>query len=185
MINANQLKTGLTIEYDGQVYIVCESQPVKPGKGGAFTRTKLKNLRTKKIIDKTFRAEERFQEAYVEEKKMQYLYRSGNMYHFMDQDNFEELVLEEEKLSEVINFLKENMDISVIIYKQEIFDVKLPIFIQLKVTHTEPGIRGDTARASFKPAKLETGASIQVPLFINENDTIKIDTRTGVYVERV
>lgn len=184
MITPNQFKAGLTLEYDGDIYSIVEFQPVKPGKGGAFTRTKLRNLRTKKILDRTFRVEERFEEAFVEEKKMQYLYNSGDTYHFMDQETFEEMMISKEQLLGIIDYLKDNMDVSVICYHHEIIEVKLPIFINLKVTHTEPGIKGDTAKGSFKPATLETGATIQVPLFINENDVIKIDTRSGSYIER-
>ncbi len=184
MINANQFKNGLTIELDGQVYSIVEFQPVKPGKGGAFVRTKLKNLRNKKILEKTFRAEERFQEAFVEEKKMQYLYNAHQMYHFMDKESFEELIVAQEKLDAVMNFLKENMEISIVLYQNKVIDIKLPIFIKLKVVQTEPGIRGDTSRSSYKPAILETGANIQIPLFINIDDVIKVDTRTGSYVER-
>jgi len=184
MITANQFKPGLTIELDGEIYVIVEYQPVKPGKGGAFTRTKLRNLRTKKTLEKTFRVEERFQEAFIEEKKMQYLYSSADSYHFMDQDTFEQLTVEREILAGITDYLKENTDVTIILYKNEIIEVKLPIFIELKISHTEPGIKGDTARNSFKPATLETGATVQVPLFVNENDVIKIDTRTGSYVER-
>ncbi|MCP4649926.1 MAG: elongation factor P [PVC group bacterium] len=185
MISTNQFKTGLTIEIDGDLYAISEFQHVKPGKGGAFVRTKLKNLRTKKMLDKTFRSEEKFEEAYIEEKKMQYLYRAGTTFHFMDHETYEEFSLEQEKVSDISGFLKENMDISIVFYKSEILEVKLPMFIEAKITETEPGIKGDTAKSSFKPATIETGATIQVPLFIDQNDTIKIDTRTGAYVERV
>ncbi|MDD5747089.1 MAG: elongation factor P [Candidatus Omnitrophica bacterium] len=184
MISANQFKNGLTLVYEGDIYTVIEYQQVKPGKGGAFTRTKLKNLRSKKILDRTFRVEEKFEEAFVEEKKTHYLYNSGDTYHFMDQDSFEELSISAKQIDTIIPYLKENAEVTVIIYNGAVIEVKLPIFLELKIAHTEPGIKGDTARSSFKPATLETGATIQVPLFINENDTIKIDTRTGEYVER-
>ncbi len=185
MITANQFRGGLTILIDGEIYSVIEFQSVKPGKGGAFVRSKLRNLRTKKTIEKTFRSEERFEEAFIEDKKLQYLYNSGDTYHFMDSDTFEEIMIEKEKLNEIVSYLKDNMDVTVVYYNNEIIEVKLPIFIELKIEHTEPGIKGDTAKGSFKPAVLETGATIQVPLFINEGDVIKIDTRTGTYVERV
>ena len=184
MVTPNQFKNGLTIEYDGGIYVIVEYQPVKPGKGGAFTRTKMRNLRTKKILDRTFRVEERFEEAYVEEKRMQFLYSAADTYHFMDQDTFEEFSLEKEMMGTTVDYLKENMDVSVVSYKHEILEVKLPVFVTLKIAHTEPGIKGDTAKSSFKPATLETGAVVQVPLFINQDDLIKIDTRTGTYVER-
>ncbi len=185
MISTNQFKSGLTLEIDGEVFVIVEYQPVKPGKGGAFVRTKMKNLRTKKVLDRTFRAEEKFQEAFVEEKKAQFLYESGHLYHFMDQDTYEEIIVDKERLSEIIPFMKENMEISIIIYQGQIIEARLPMFIELKVTHSEPGIRGDTSKSAFKPANLETGVSILVPLFVNVGDTIKIDTRTGEYVERV
>ncbi len=185
MIPTNQFKAGITLEYDSDIYVIVDYQHVKPGKGGSFVRTKLKNLRTKKILEKTFRSEEKFLEAFIEEKKIQYLYASGASYHFMDQETFEELVIEAEKLSNIVELLKENIDVTLVIYKNEVLEVRLPMFLQLKVTHTEPGIKGDTAKGSFKPATLETGATIQVPLFVNENDIIKIDTRSKAYVERV
>ena len=185
MITANQFRTGLTILIDSEIYSVIEFQSVKPGKGGAFVKSKLRNLRTKKNIEKTFRVEERFQEAFIEDKKLQYLYNSGDTYYFMDSDTFEDIMIEKEKLSEIVSYLKDNMGVIVVYYNNEIIEVKLPIFIKLKIEHTEPGIKGDTAKGSFKPATLETGATIQVPLFINESDVIKIDTRTGNYVERV
>ncbi len=184
MINTNQFRNGLTVEIEGDLYVIVEFQFVKPGKGGAFVRTKLRNLRTKNTLEKTFRSEERIQEAFVEEKRMQYLYSAGDTLHFMDQENYEEFSVEREKLKNVINFLKENGEVTIVRYKHEIIEVRLPLFLHLKITRTEPAIKGDTAKSSFKPATLETGAIIQVPLFINENDIIKIDTRSGEYVER-
>ncbi len=184
MITPNQFKAGLTILIDGEIYSVIEFHSVKPGKGGAFMRSKLRNLRTKKTIEKTFRVEERFEEAFVEDKKLQYLYNSGDTYHFMDSETFEEMIIDREKIANIVNYLKDNTEVTVVFYNNEIIEVKLPIFMELKISHTEPGIKGDTAKSSFKPATLETGATIQVPLFINEGDVIKIDTRTGSYVER-
>ncbi|MCM8813116.1 MAG: elongation factor P [Candidatus Omnitrophica bacterium] len=185
MITPNDFKNGLTLEIDGEVYLIIEYQPVKPGKGTAFTRTRLKNLRSKKIIDRTYRVDERFQEAFVEEKRLQYLYNNGTHYHFMDQGTYEEQEIAREHLEDVIKYLKENMELTAVVYKSEVIDVHLPIFIEASVIHTEPGVKGDTAKGSFKPATIETGATVQVPLFINENDRIKIDTRTGDYVERI
>lgn len=184
MITTDQLKNGLTIELEGELYTIIEYQHVKPGKGGAFVRTKLKNLRTKNMVEKTFRGGERLQEAFIEEKKIQYLYKSTHLYHFMDQENYEEIMLDENKLSKVIDFLKENMEITAVFYQNKVIEVKLPIFVELKVVTTEPGVKGDTAKSAFKPAQLESGATIQVPLFIEQNDIIKIDTRTSQYVER-
>ncbi|MBU1042890.1 MAG: elongation factor P [Candidatus Omnitrophica bacterium] len=185
MINANDFKTGMTIEYDGGIYVIVDFQPVKPGKGAAFTRTKMRNLRTKKMLERTFRVEEKLEVAFIEEKKVQFLYAAGKTYHFMDQDTFEQSTMDAEVLKDVVGFLKENMDVSLISYKHELLEVKLPMFVELEITHTEDGIRGDTTGGSLKPATLETGANISVPLFINQGDKIKIDTRTGAYVERV
>lgn len=185
MISTNEFKNGLTLEFGGELYSIVEYQHVKPGKGGAFVRTKLKNLRTQRLIEKTFRVDEKFQEAFVEEKILEYLYRSTDTYHFMDQNTLDEVMIQADNLSSIVDYLKENIKVKAVFYKNEIIEVKLPIFVELKVTHTEPGIKGDTARNAFKPATLETGAKIDIPLFINENDVIKIDTRTGKYVERV
>lgn len=185
MINANDFKTGMTIEYDGGIYVIVDFQPVKPGKGAAFTRTKMRNLRTKKMLERTFRVEEKLEVAFIEEKKMQFLYAAGNTFHFMDQETFEEATMEKSVLGDIVGYLQENMEVSIISYKKELLEVKLPIFVELTIVHTEPGIRGDTTKSSLKPATLETGATISVPLFINQDDRIKIDTRTGAYVERV
>ncbi|MFH1063213.1 MAG: elongation factor P [Candidatus Omnitrophota bacterium] len=185
MITANQFKTGLTLEYEGGIYVIVDFQPVKPGKGAAFTRTKMRNLRTKKILERTFRVEEKLEVAFIEEKKMQYLYAAGNTYHFMDQETYEQATMDKSVLGDIVGYLKENMDVSLISYKKELLDVNLPIFVELTITHTEPGIKGDTTKSSLKPATLETGATISVPLFVNQGDRIKIDTRTGAYVERV
>ncbi len=185
MISVNQFKTGMTLEYEGGIYVIVDFQPVKPGKGGAFTRTKLRNLRTKKLLDRTFRVEEKLQDAFIEEKKMQFLYAAGDTYHFMDQETFEEETMDKEVLADIVGFLKENMDVSVISFKNEMLEVNLPMFVELEITHTEPGIKGDTTGGSLKPATVETGATIFVPLFINLGDKIKIDTRTKAYVERV
>ncbi|MBU1086500.1 MAG: elongation factor P [Candidatus Omnitrophica bacterium] len=185
MITANQFKTGMTLEYDGGIYVIVDFQPVKPGKGAAFTRTKMRNLRTKKILERTFRVEEKLEVAFIEEKKMQFLYAAGNTYHFMDQETFEEATMDKEVLKDIVGYLKENMDVSIISFKNELLEVNLPMFVELEITHTEPGFKGDTTGGSLKPATIETGATISVPLFINQGDKIKIDTRTGAYVERV
>lgn len=185
MIGANQFKSGLTLEIDGELMVVVDYVHVKPGKGGAFVRTKMRNMRNKKIMEKTYRIEEKFQDAFVEEKKMQYMYRSSTDFHFMDQETYEEVAIPTERIVDITGFLKINMDLTVIMYKNEIIEARLPMFINLKITETEPGFKGDTAKSSFKPAKVETGATVQVPLFVNESDVIKIDTRTGTYVERV
>lgn len=181
----NDIKSGLTILVDGQASIVLDTQHVKPGKGAAFVRAKVKNLKTQAIHERTFRGDEKISEAYIEERKLQYLYASTHMYHFMDQHNFEEVAISEDILSDKMKFLKDNLEVSAYCYNDEILNISLPNFIDVRVVHTEPGIKGDTAKSGTKPAEIETGAIIQVPLFINSEDRIRVDTRTGSYVERV
>ena len=165
--------------------MIVEFQHVKPGKGGAFVRTKLKNLVTGRVVDKNFRAGEKVGKPDLEEKSMQYLYAEGRQYYFMDNQTYEQTFLTEDQLGDSKNFLQENITISVLLYQGEPIGVDLPIFVELEITKTEPGVRGDTASGGTKPATVETGAVIQVPLFLNEGDKIKIDTRTGAYIERV
>ncbi len=184
-LSINEIKSGVTVLIDNIVYQVVDSQHVKPGKGAAFVRARLRNLKNGAIQERTFRGDEKIEEAYVEEKKLQYQYTSGNMCHFMDQDNFEEIALSDEVLADKNKFLKDNIDVTSYFYKNEPLYVALPNFIEFKITHTESGIKGDTAKSGTKPAEIETGAIIQVPLFINIDDKIKVDTRTGDYVERV
>lgn len=184
MIATNQFKNGLTIMLDNQIFTIISFQHVKPGKGGAFIRTKLKNLKTGNFLDKTFRSGEKVEQAFVEEKKLQFLYHQGGFYHFMDQETFEQTELSEDRLDEKLKFLQDNMVISMAVCRGEIIDINLPNFVELKVTHTEPGVRADTVKAATKTATLETGARIEVPLFINQDDILKIDTRTGQYVSR-
>lgn len=162
-----------------------ETQHVKPGKGAAFVRVKLRNLKIGTVQERTFRGDEKIQEAFVDERKLQYHYNSAHLYHFMDQDNFEEIAIPEEIVGEKSKFLKDNLEISAYFYKDDILNISLPNFIEVKITHTEPGIKGDTAKSGTKPAAIETGATIQVPLFVNVGDSIKVDTRTGTYVERI
>jgi elongation factor P len=181
----NEIKSGFTVLVEGEVYMVLECQHVKPGKGAAFVRVKLKNFKTDNVQEKTFRGDEKIEEAFVEERKLQYQYASGEMYHFMDQENFEEIAISKENLGDKTKFLKDNLEVSAYFYKSEFLDVSLPNFIEFKIIHTEPGIKGDTAKSGTKPAQIETGATVQVPLFIDVNDRVKIDTRTGGYVERV
>ena len=183
-LSINEIKSGVTILVDGQVYVVVDTQHVKPGKGAAFVRARLRNLKNAAIQEKTFRGDEKIEEAYVEERKLQYLYKAGDMFHFMDQENFEEIVISEEDIGDKKKFLKDNQEVSGYFYKHETLNISLPHHIQFKVVHTEPGIKGDTAKSGTKPAQIETGASIQVPLFIDVGDVIKIDTRTGEYLER-
>ena len=183
-LSINDIKSGLTIFVDNDVYMVVETQHVKPGKGAAFTRAKMRNMKTGNILDRTFRGDEKINEAFVEERKLRYLYNSGNIYNFMDQESFEEITLSEEVLGDKKKFLKDNLDVAAYFYKDEALSVSLPNFVEYEITHTEPGIKGDTAKSGTKPAQIETGATIQVPLFINAGDKIKVDTRSGGYVER-
>lgn len=184
MISTSQFKSGLYIKLNGSLFMIVESHHHKPGKGGAFVRTKLKNLKLGTVINRTFRAGETVEDIFVEEKKYQYLYCGDGQYHFMDNETFEQISLPQKKIGDAKKFLKENADISVSLYEDDILNMKLPIFIDLKIAETEPGIRGDTAKGGTKNAKLETGATVQVPLFINKGDMVTIDTRTGAYAGR-
>ncbi|HAH21404.1 MAG: elongation factor P [Omnitrophica WOR_2 bacterium GWF2_43_52] len=183
-LSINQFKVGVTILLDGEVYQIVETEHVKPAKGSAFVRAKLKNLRTGNLLDRTFRGQDTAEEAFVEQRKLQYLYSQTDMYHFMDQENYDQLVISADILGDGTKFLKDNLEVLGYFYKDKILNVVIPNFIELVVTETEPGIKGDTAKGGNKPAKVETGATILVPLFINIGDKLKVDTRTGTYVER-
>ncbi len=183
MISTSDFKNGLTIIYKNFLYKILYFQHVKPGKGGAFVRTKLKDLSTGAIIDKTFRAGEKMEQAILETRKMQFLYKD-EYYNFMDTKSYEQIQLNKIIIDEKKDYLLENIEIEVIFYKGKPVSIELPIFIEVKVIKTEPGIKGDSVSSSYKPAEIETGAKIQVPLFINVGDTIKIDTRTGEYITR-
>ena len=184
MINVNDFRTGLTIEVDGEIYSVLEFQHVKPGKGAAFVRSKLKNLRNGNLVEKTFRAGETVNRAQIENREVQYLYNSGNEYVFMDNETFDQFTLDRKQLEWEVNFLKENMNVHIQFYQGEIIGINLPNSVELKVVETEPGVRGNTATGATKNAKLETGLNVQVPLFINEGDVLLIDTREGKYISR-
>ena len=183
-ISINQLKSGLTILVEGTVYMVIEVQHVKPGKGAGFVRSKLKNMENGYVTERTFKSDEEIEEAFVEGKKLQYLYQADGLYHFMDQENFEEISLSKDVLDDKVKFLKDNLEVNAYYYKGKALDINLPNFINVKITNTEPGIKGDTAKSGTKPAEIETGAIIQVPLFITTGDIIKVDTRSGEYIER-
>lgn len=186
MITTNQLKIGITLELeDGVLFEVLDFQHVKPGKGQAFVRTKLKNLKSGAVIDRTFRAGEKVKSARLERRKMQYLYRDQNNFFFMDSQTYEQISLIASQVGESAKFLKENIELEVLFYDKKPVGLELPVFVTLKVTQTVPGLKGDTVSGSTKPATLETGAQVQVPLFIEVGDTIKIDTRTGEYITRV
>jgi elongation factor P len=178
-LSINEIKNGLTILTDNDVYMVIDFQHVKPGKGAAFVRTKLRNLKNNNVLEKTFRGDEKIEEAYIEEKKLQYQYSSGDMLHFMDQENYEEVAISEEMMRDKAKFLKDNIEVNAYYYRGGVLYVNLPNFVEFKVTHTEPGIKGDTAKSGTKPATIDTGANIQVPLFVDTGDRIKVDTRSG------
>ncbi|MEG1973308.1 MAG: elongation factor P [Oscillospiraceae bacterium] len=184
MITAGEFRNGATFDMDGNVFSIIEFQHVKPGKGAAFVRTKIRNVINGAVIEKTFSPNEKFPTAFIERKDMQYLYQDGDLYYFMDNETFENIPINGDKLGDSFKFVKENTDCKILSYKGIVFGVEPPTFVLLQITKTEPGIKGDTATNTLKPATLETGAEIRIPLFINEGDTIKIDTRTGEYLER-
>ncbi len=185
MVTAGDFRNGLTFEDDGVVLQIIEFQHVKPGKGAAFVRTKLRNVITGAVIERTFNPTDKFPTALIERKDMQYLYNDGELYYFMDNETFDQIPLNADKLDDNFKFVKENMVVRMNSYKGNVFGVEPPMFVELEVTETEPGFKGDTATGASKPATLETGAQIKVPLFVNIGDVLKIDTRTGEYLERV
>ena len=184
MILAGDLRPGMKIELDGVPFVVTDYQWVKPGKGGAFNRTKLKNMRTGSIVERTFRTEEKLPAAELEEKRVQFLYQTGDEFHFMDTESYEQFFLSEEQLKDTRKYLKEEMVVTIVSHRGSPLAVEVPTFVELAVTETDPGVRGDTASGGSKPATLETGAVIQVPLFNNVGDRLRVDTRTGTYIER-
>ncbi len=185
MIATNQFKRGLKIELEREPFLIVEFQHVKPGKGGAFVRTKLKSLITGNVIDRTFRSGDKVKKPDFEEKEMQYLYRDENGYTFMDLDSYEQVLVSPEDMGEARGYLQEQVSVTVQLYNGKPLGIGLPIFVELKVVKSEPGVKGDTASGATKPAELETGAVIQVPLFVEEGDVVKIDTRDGAYIERI
>lgn len=184
MITAGDFRNGVTFEMDGQVIQIIEFQHVKPGKGAAFVRTKYRNVITGAVLEKTFNPTDKFPTAFVERKDMQYLYADGDLYYFMDNETYEQLPIDSHKLGDSFKFVKENMEVKVLSYKGNVFGVEPPNVVELEVTKTDPGFKGDTATNATKPATLETGAEIKVPLFIDEGEMIRVDTRTGEYIER-
>lgn len=184
MISSNEFKTGVTIEVDGDVYTIVEFQHVKPGKGAAFVRTKLKNVKTGGVVERKFNAGEKVPKAHVERREMQYLYKDGEHFVVMDNENYEQMSLTEGQIGEGVKWLKENMNLGVLFFGTSVIGVDIPNTVQLTVTATEPGVKGDTATGGSKPATVETGAIVQVPFFVNEGDVLIIDTRTGNYVQR-
>jgi elongation factor P len=184
MIKAVQLRQGKIITYNGQLHEVVEAQHYKPGKGGAFVRTKLRNLSSGSIVSETLRPEDTFEEAFIEQKQMQYLYKDSHGYCFMDETTYEQIHIPENKIGEASDYLKENMTVMANIYNGEILSITPPIHVVLKIVETEPGFRGDTVSGATKPATLETGKVVKVPLFVENGESVKVDTRTGKYIER-
>ena len=184
MVTAGDFRNGITFVDDGSVFQIIEFQHVKPGKGAAFVRTKIRNVITGAVTERTFNPSDKFPTAFIERKDMQYLYNDGDLYYFMDNESYEQLAINADKLSDSFRFVKENMDVKILSYKGSVFGMEPPNFVKLEVTATEPGVKGDTATNVTKPATLETGAEIKVPLFVNEGDVIQIDTRTGEYMGR-
>ena len=184
-VDTSQFRNGLKIELDGEPFTIVFFQHVKPGKGGAFVRTKVRNLRNGKVLERRFRAGERVELADVEERKMQYLYQDGDQLVFMDTQSYEQIPFSAEQVGDARKFLKENLEVDVVFWRSQPINIELPAFITAVITHCEPGIKGDTASNVTKPATLETGAIVQVPLFVKEGETIRVDTRSGEYVERV
>lgn len=185
MIAAGDFRNGVTFELDGNVYQIVEFQHVKPGKGAAFVRTKIKNVMTGGVVEKTFRPTEKMPKAHIERKDMEYSYNDGDLYYFMDQETFDMLPVSKDQIGDSLKFVKENMMCKVLSYKGNVFGIEPPTFVELAIAETEPGFKGDTATGATKPATLETGATIMVPLFVDGSDIIRVDTRTGEYMDRV
>ena len=184
MITAGDFRNGVTFEEDGNVCQIVEFQHVKPGKGAAFVRAKVRNVITGGVVEKTYRPTDKFEKAHIERKDMQYLYNDGELFYFMDVETYDQMPLSENQLGDALKFVKENEMVKLLIYKGNVFGVEPPNFVELVVTETEPGFKGDTSTGATKPATLETGATINVPLFIDIDDVIRVDTRTGSYMER-
>ena len=185
MVSAGDFKNGLTVQMDNGIWQIVEFQHVKPGKGAAFVRTKMKNIVSGGVVEKTFRPTEKLELAHIDRKEFQYLYSDGDLYNFMDTETFEQIALSDEDVGDSLKFVKENEMVKLCSHAGKVFAIEPPLFVELLITESEPGVKGDTATGATKPAKLETGAQVMVPLFVNEGDTIKIDTRTGEYLSRV
>ncbi len=185
MITAGDFRNGLTFEFEGNVYQVVEFQHVKPGKGAAFVRTKMKNAITGAVIERTFNPTEKVEKAHIDRKDMEYLYEDSGLYYFMDPETYEQIPLNAEQLGDALDFVMENMTVKILSYKGNVFAVEPPTFVELTVTETEPGVKGNTATNATKTATVESGAVINVPMFVNEGDKVRIDTRTREYMERV
>ena len=184
MISAGDFRNGLTVQIEGNIYQILEFQHVKPGKGAAFVRTKLKNIISGGVVEKTFRPTEKFDRAHMDRKDVQYLYSDGELYYFMDVETYDQIAIDGETIGDALKFVKENEMVKVCSHEGNVFSVEPPLNVELEVTETEPGVKGDTATGATKPATVETGANVLVPLFVNQGDRIKIDTRTGEYLSR-
>ena len=184
MISAGDFKNGVTIEYEGDIYVILEFQHVKPGKGAAFVRTKIKNLVTGAVVEKTFRPSEKMSRAHIDRKDMRYLYNDGELYHFMDNESYDQIAVNASEVGDTLKFVKENEIVKVLSYNGNVFGIEPPLFVELEIIETEPGFKGDTATGATKPAVVETGVSVNVPLFLEQGEKIKIDTRTGEYLGR-
>ena len=185
MITAGDFRKGVTFVLDGAVYYIVDFQHVKPGKGAAFVRTKIKNAMTGQVLERTFNPSEKFELAHIEHKEMQYLYADGDLYYFMDTQTYEQFPFNKETVADALNFIIEGMNVQVQLYNGKAFAVDPPLFVELKVTECEPAVQGDTSKSAMKVAKLETGLEIKVPLFVAEGDTVRVDTRTAEYMERI
>jgi len=184
MISAGEFRNGVTVEYEGDIFVILEFQHVKPGKGAAFVRTKIKNLKTGSVIERTFRPNEKMIRAHIERLDMQYLYSDGDLFHFMNAETFDQIAVNAKDVGETLKFVKENETVKILSYEGVVFGIEPPLLVELEITETEPGFGGNTAQGATKPAILETGATVYVPLFINQNEVVKVDTRTGEYMGR-
>ncbi|MCI8566246.1 MAG: elongation factor P [Lachnospiraceae bacterium] len=185
MVSAGEFRNGVTIEIEGNIFQIIEFQHVKPGKGAAFVRTKLKNIISGGVVEKTFRPTEKFENAHIDRVDMQYLYSDGDLYYFMDVNTYDQIALNPDQIGDTLKFVKENEMVKICSHKGNVFAIEPPLFVELEITETEPGFKGDTATGATKPATVETGAVVYVPLFVDQGDKIKIDTRTGEYLSRV
>ena len=185
MISAGEFKNGVTIEVDGDLYVIIDFQHVKPGKGAAFVRTKLRGIVNGGIVERTFRPSEKMPRAHIDRKDMQYLYSDGELFHFMDTESYEQTAINASQIGDTLRYVKENEMVKILSHNNNVFGIEPPMFVELAITDTEPGFKGDTATGATKPATVETGATVQVPLFISSGEVIKIDTRTGEYLGRV
>lgn len=185
MISAGEFRNGITIEYEGGIFVILEFQHVKPGKGAAFVRTKIKNLINGAVVEKTFRPSEKMPKAHIDRKDMSYLYSEGELFHFMDNETYEQIAVNASDVGDSLKFIKENELVKILSYNGNVFGIEPPLFVELEIIETEPGFKGDTATGANKPAKVETGALVNVPLFLEQGEKIKIDTRTGEYLGRI